>query len=234
MYLHHPSMSGTIHSLNLNLLSDHPAPAAKPKPASFGRAARWVLGLFAAVVLLCCALVVGVWAGLGQSPRIVLHDPSVQFGFPLYAGAVSTVGIWCLVGAATVSGFASLFSSVPRSTLMGAAVLCAAMAVDDAFMIHEGILRDRLGLPELLLPLAYAALALWVLARLRGFAQQIVPGLLTLGLGLLAGSVSLDTLGTASLALSVAEDLLKLLGFAAISSSFTLFSYALLTGARGR
>lgn len=186
--------------------------------------------------LLCAALVLGVLPavlalGLGVLVAARTGDPfaaltrdlRVTTDVPLHFGALSalTVMVWTAGAAvALVTAWPARRTSRTASLLLALGVLSLALAVDDQFMIHDGILPAA-GLPGEIALFAYAAWAAATCWRHRDLLRirPETPVLLLGGL-LLAGSLGvdlvvekLDLAGRESLRILV-EDGLKLVGAA--------------------
>ncbi len=119
-------------------------------------------------------------------------------GLPVYAGALSNLGVFLWCGTAAVCIFAAI---VVRSADRGAArfllvagAFTALLMLDDFFMLHEWVFPVALDIPEDIIPLTYAAIGVaWIVAfRRRVLAGE--PALLALALALLGASEVLDLL----------------------------------------
>ncbi|MDO5632990.1 MAG: hypothetical protein Q4G22_14320 [Paracoccus sp. (in: a-proteobacteria)] len=180
-----------------------------PAAAEYGTVARFVLpGMIVAVIL--AATVVGHRGGHWTVAELV-RDPATHFNLPIYAGAVSIIGVMGWVFAAAVTGLAAAVRPDLRSTLLPVSLLSLWLAIDDQFLLHEHVLPG-LGIPEMAVLAFYAILALWVLRR-------FLPGLLTLRLPTLAiamlffaASLVVDEFQTYSQFGLLLEDFAKLAG----------------------
>ena len=163
-------------------------------------------------------------AGAGVSPEVLLRDPAQQFGFMVYAGLVSTGGIFLMIGTAAAALLGAMLVPERRMLLLAVAALSAVIACDDQFVFHDPIAGVHLGITGSFVTAAYGLWGLALLAhpavRLRG------AGGLAVAFGLLGASAGIDLLVPYSTAILVAEDLLKLAGYAAWASFWFLFARA--------
>ena len=120
----------------------------------------WGLFLAATVVSL-------VGTAFDVNFRQLIRDPASEFAIPIYAGALSHLGIWILVATAAIAGFAAVLSGRLTGPLAITALLSACLVLDDQFLLHEEIGPNVLGIPEILFYLTYLGAALWLLWGLR-------------------------------------------------------------------
>lgn len=128
------------------------------------------------------------------------------------AGSMLAIVVWAVVAA--LSGFTAWMWRDGR--LLVLAALTAVMCADDALQIHETVGPPR-GVPEVVLPAAYAVTALVLLAWCRRRRSPGPGWALLTGTGLLGASLAVDLLDQAVLPVAggwvfALEDGIKLLG----------------------
>lgn len=119
---------------------------------------------FVVVVILLGAGLAPVLSGRVPDVGYLTRDPTAIAGVPWWVGAVSRLTNLGWVAAAVANLLAARVVAPARSRpllLLGG--LCAALAIDDTMLVHEGIL-PRLGVPEVLLLAVYALLGLMTAA----------------------------------------------------------------------
>lgn len=171
--------------------------------------------LSAAAAVTLAAMLLAAAGRAGIPPEVLLRDPAQQFGFPVYAGFVSVVGVFALVSTGAMAVLAASLTSGNRAVLATVAALSIFMAFDDHFVFHERIATVHLGLSSRLVMGAYALVALWLLTRPGVRRGPAGAGGLVLAGALLALSGAIDLLVPHSVTSVVAEDLAKLGGYAA-------------------
>ena len=146
------------------------------------------------------AILVGVAAAkayLGIPLRVLMGDPAGVTGRPFYLGLVSNVGVLLWTSTASIFLFTSSLQRRAgdeewRRYLLWSGLFVAWLGLDDLFMLHDGVFRDELSIPQPLVMGTYVVLVFVYLAR---FAPQIVrtayPVLLA-AFGLLGTSMALD------------------------------------------
>ena len=108
------------------------------------------------------ATVISLLFALGGVPvRELVRDPAAEYNYPAYGGLLSHLGIALMFGCTAICAFAATIASVRRNVLWGAAWLSLTLTLDDLFLLHEEVLPELLGLPEIILYLLYAAIAAW-------------------------------------------------------------------------
>src|SRR5262245_35086518 len=129
--------------------------------------------------------------------RVLMGDPAGVTGNPFYLGLVSNVGVLLWTSTASIFLFTASLQRRPEEKewqrfLLWSGLFVAWLGLDDLFMLHDGVFRDVLSIPQPLVMGTYVALAFLYLAR---FAPQILrtayPVLLA-AFGLLAISMVLD------------------------------------------
>lgn len=166
--------------------------------------------------------------------EVLLQDPNMRLAHTLeappgaryYRGALSHLGVllwWsaAVVGALTYAVLRVGPTSEQRAT--AAFFLCfagfsALLALDDLFMLHEGVLPHHLGIPEWLVFILYGRAALLLGVGFGRFVLRSDAGLLALALGFFALSILVDEglllflNGVAQGQRTVLEEAAKLLG----------------------
>jgi hypothetical protein len=188
-----------------------------------------------AMVALAVALVAAALAGydIEKLTGDVVSTASVH----PWTGFLSTLG---LLAWAVCFGICALAAAVlraggdPRAPFfIVTAALLAYLAADDAYLIHEYLADDVLGVPQ---PVVYAVLTGAIAYLGRRFWWVVAETdvrLLAIALGVLSGSVAID-LGEQHVRLSGLEEWLKLSGIAALCVwCFTAAAAALILTSSG-
>ncbi len=142
----------------------------------------------------------------------LLRDPPAQFGFPVYGGVVSNVGVSVLTLAAGIAGFGAAIGRRDRGRLGIAALLSVLLAIDDQYMLHERVGPHLLGLPEILFYLVYALLACLIAYSIGEGLRTMRHALLLIAGAALAFSIAVDQVLPMNIYTVLAEDLAKLGG----------------------
>ena len=129
-----------------------------------GRAiAPLTMGLMALALAVAYAL-----SRAGASFGSVAVHPNVVSGAPPWVGALTIlVGmVWCAAGAVALTGSVLVDGGDPARArlLRDLGLLTVLLGIDTAFLLHNVVL-PAVGVPKLLVVLAYAALAAWILVR---------------------------------------------------------------------
>ena len=177
----------------------------------------WLPGL----LLLGLAL----WVALASeiTLRLLMQDATTVLGAPFYIGSLSMAGIigWSL--AVGVSIFTAIASTghAPRpwrSFLLAMGGLTALLLVDDAYLLHDEIVPQYVGVRGELVGIAYVILTVFILYRFRNVVRQSNYILLGAALTLLGVSAAVDV-GSSALsdvlagnAIFLGEDGTKLIG----------------------
>ncbi len=188
--------------------------------------------IFSVTVLLL--LVFGLFYIVAQGSKIpadtLTRDPSVLTNTPFYYGFFSYISIacWgaaaavCFMGAMLINGRHS--SQGAKAVLIYGGMLSLLLLVDDAFMLHETVFPQLLGIKEYLI---YAVYLLMFAGFFILFWQQILKSdyfLLIAAFVAFGASIGLDAVFEISEWVSYTEDGLKLLGIL-----FWLFYFASFT-----
>lgn len=172
----------------------------------------------ACAVVLVVLLMAGTGLAADVSNRItevgdLTRDPTAVAGVPWWTGAVSRLTNLCWAAAAALNALAARVAPPShRGPLLLLAVLCATLAVDDTFLVHDSILPGR-GVPEDLVLVGYVVVAvvlawLWWTTSWRPTVLAAFFG----GAAALAVSVGADVVHTLPY---LVEDGAKLLGIVA-------------------
>lgn len=181
-------------------------------------AAPAMMAVVAAVSILLAGTVV-VYLLAGVRPMWFLDDPaSVTRTSPLI-GALSVLGVNLWIVAATAALFAvAARPNAPRrhrSLLKVVGVASIVLALDDQFMVHEGLMDDLFGLGELWTIIPYALLGLAVAVRYWRVALAHPDGIVLLAaLTFLGLSLGLDVTHPPFPGRMTAEEAAKLIGVA--------------------
>lgn len=125
-----------------------------------------LLAAAGAGILLLVAGVYALSAYQGVEPWMLTGDPTALTDSRWWLGFLSNLGImlWSAAAAMCALGTVLVHRSGwgGRSTLflLASTALCLALAVDDAFLLHEEVLPAHLGIPEKAVYAAYAVAAL--------------------------------------------------------------------------
>jgi hypothetical protein len=171
---------------------------------------------------------------------VLMGDPAGVTGRPFYLGFVSNVGV--VLWASTASIFLFAFGlhrrhgeEEWRRFLLSSGLIVALLGLDDLFMLHDGVFRDYLSIPQPLVMAGYVLLLLLYLTRFASLLLRTAYPILIAALGLLGISLALDQihdlLGTALAGRLLWEDGSKLLGIGAWLSYAIHTSASLLTEA---
>jgi hypothetical protein len=180
----------------------------------------FVLYPLLAIVVVPIAL---VGASTGVRGDELFNDPAYELG--LLWGIFSYFGIlmWAAGTACCLVAWTFLTrtsrSHPLRPWFLASAVLSGALTIDDTFLVHDVVLSDYAGIPEVLVLLGYAAAIGWYFIRFRRELLDRADSAVFLASVLLLGSslaidVAIQVIGSFPLA-STIEDLPKLLGITA-------------------
>lgn len=126
----------------------------------------------------------------------LVTDPAAAFRFPPWAGVLSWLGIFVLIAVSAVClvGWHLSADDDRRRMLLSFGLLSLALAFDDAFVIHDFVLPQVLGVDEIVMFGLYAvafAAAGWMHRRSILDSEWL---LLATAVGLMGLSVALDVL----------------------------------------
>ena len=164
------------------------------------------------IFVLGATLVVLLAYRAGIPPFDLLRDPAGQFGFPIYGGIISNVGVSVLTLAAGVAGVGALFGPIRRLRFAQAALLSALLAIDDQYMLHEVVGPEILGIPEIGFFILYGATALAILATIGPRLSHLRHLPLLIAGAALAASIAIDLVLPMNAYTVLAEDMAKLGG----------------------
>ena len=159
-----------------------------------------LLGLGAVLLLLATHL-------RGVPVIRMLRDPASYYDYSPFSGIISYAGIGLMTSTAAICGFAAWAGCRWRGLLAGVACFSAYFALDDLFMLHEGV-WPRFGIPEEVIMTLFGLSGLAILLGARLQAGREWTWGLYVALALMAGSILIDMLLQSDPA-TVAEDLLK-------------------------
>lgn len=143
------------------------------------------------------------------------RDPTAVLEGPLYAGALSAIGVLLWWTGVAVAGFAALLrpGDDRRGFLAAAAALTAVLAFDDLFQVHDVLLPDYAGIPQPAVTGAYGLAAVALVVRWRATMRRTAWKVALAGAALFAVSVAVDFVGDQSATSNhLLEDGAKLLG----------------------
>lgn len=172
-----------------------------------------VLLAYALVGVVLGAVVLGklLW---GIPPGDMLRDPAQVMDAPVYTGVISNLGLVLWGSTATLCLFAAALSRELRSYWAWAGGLTLLLLADDWLMLHDVVVPQVLGLPDLLIYALYGLAAVYYLGRYRAVLILGDWPLLLAALGWFAVSLGVDQLdGVVEVpGLYLWEDGAKLLG----------------------
>ena len=156
---------------------------------------------------------------------------------PPWTGLLSTLGLCAWAAAAAVALFAGAWvrerggsTPIPAGWFFGAGALSVVLLLDDAFLAHEILLPDFVGIPEMVTYALYGLAALaWFAGGFRFLRGTSWPLLAVAGLGF-AASVVIDVVsGDNDPAFTVLlEDGAKWIGIAAWAAYLTATAWSAL------
>ncbi|MEM6727792.1 MAG: hypothetical protein AAF618_04770 [Pseudomonadota bacterium] len=197
-------------------MEDAPAPNAPPRAAPDAARRPWIHPtMVAAWAVFFASCAIGYLASFaGIEVRQLVRDPAAEFGIPFWGSAFSTIGL-IVLGAASAL-FASAIKGAPvrlRALLWCGAILMLLLTLDDAFLIHELVGPEILGVPESLFYATYAGLGLVIYGQVRRLKEPALLAATHVAGGFLAFSVSLDVFRVGGPFRYWLEDFTKLSGY---------------------
>jgi hypothetical protein len=164
------------------------------------RSIRPAISLILAVsaIFIGTVLILHLWKGVRIDQ--LTRDPASITGTRPYIGFLSNIGIFFWSATATVCFFGAALMTRQRDSLMlkrflrASGLLTLFLGLDDAFLLHEDLLPQHVGIWEPLIYVGYAAFGLFYLVRFHAVILDTEYLLLMLALFLLGISVSLDVL----------------------------------------
>ncbi len=172
---------------------------------------------------------------LDQPVGNLTRDPQGIFGVGWYFGFLSNVGVLLWWGTAVVCVLAGgivwkLGARRKGQIAVAVGLLTAWLALDDLFLLHEDVLPRALLLPEELILVVYALVAVGVLWSVLALLQRDTRILLAAAVLLFFVSTVVDFYGSwADTTLYFYEDALKFLGIVTWSVTFAFVSLRLLS-----
>jgi hypothetical protein len=172
-----------------------------------------------AIVVVPLALA-GASTGLrGDLFRDPAHELGVLWGIFSYFGILMWAAATACCAVAWVFLTRTSRSHPLRPWFLASALLSGALTIDDTFLIHELVLPEYVGIPEVLVLLGYTAAIGWYLIRFRRELLTRADSAVFLASVLLLGSsvavdVAIPMVGSFAYANTI-EDLPKLLGITA-------------------
>ena len=149
-----------------------------------------------ATIIVLIGLAVLIKANSPATYRILFRDPVASTGVSIYRGLFSQIGIMCWsmgIGATALGSILAYRQQTPNMYFLQASLaITALLAFDDAFLLHEEVFTDLLGVPEVVV---FGAYALSIVAYLLYFSDRVLRTpqvLLLLALSFLALSVGVD------------------------------------------
>lgn len=110
-----------------------------------------ILGLTTGSIFLAIALGVVLTSFSEQLTwRVILRDPASTFHASPFVGIISHLGIMTMVVTGCICLFVVSLASVRPASLFLAGLFSVAFSLDDLLMLHEKILPNLFGIPELI------------------------------------------------------------------------------------
>ncbi len=170
----------------------------------------------ACAIIAILLILVSARVAAGSSEEItgvgaLTRDPTDVAGVPWWVGSISRLTNLCWAVAATVNILAARVSVTSRRRpwlLLGG--LCAMIAIDDTWLVHEEIMPS-VGVPEAALLAMYPLIVLLLVRWFWSLRRTAAGAAVLTGAGMLAGSLVTDAFLTGL----VVEDALKLAGVVA-------------------
>lgn len=157
------------------------------------------LGLLLAIIyvpLLLLALILGAQQTIPVA--VLLDDVTAAANVPFYTGILSNLGVVLWVGTSAVclfTGFVWQSAHGDRRVsffLKAAGLLTLCLALDDLLLLHDELLEDYLGIPELLSFALYIGLIMAFVVRFRALIYQSDYLLLLIAFGFFGVSIAVD------------------------------------------
>jgi hypothetical protein len=122
---------------------------------------------------IACAFALGsfvtVFQLTGSDWWILLRDPAASYDFVPWSGLYSHLGVLALTVTGAISVFAAVVWQHPardRQIMIHVGLMSLWLALDDLFMLHEGVFPYLVGIPEMVVLGIYAVLALELMRRI--------------------------------------------------------------------
>jgi hypothetical protein len=131
----------------------------------------WIIATLAGGTMAAVGAAVALFRATGRDWWVLLRDPAAAFDFAPSAGLFSHLGVLAMAGMGAICLFSVLVlprGAHDRGMLAYVGGLALLLAVDDLFMLHEGILPRVAGIPEHVTLGIYVALMLGLMWRIGG------------------------------------------------------------------
>lgn len=195
--------------------------------------ARSVLPPKAIVVVVCLTLgavlsAVALFQATGRDWWVLLRDPAAAFDFAPTSGLFSHLGVLAMAGMGAICVFVGMMltrGAGDRAVLLYAGVFALWLALDDLFMLHEGILPRVAGIPEHVTLGLYLVLVLGLMWRIgaRVFGRAFLG--FWVAAGFLAVMLATDLLYEVATSPSfLVEEVTKLCGFVLWAAFWVAFA----------
>ncbi|MGH2561836.1 MAG: hypothetical protein ACRDJH_22465 [Thermomicrobiales bacterium] len=196
------------------------------------RALRSVMVLIYTPVVIAFAVVVAIRIGTGIAIATFTRDPLAFTEIPVYTGVLSTLGvvIWSAAAAVCLLSYAVIRNRAAGGAsphfLLAGGLVTVLLLLDDAFMLHEVVFPEHLGVSQKVVYAAHAAVLLWFLVWFRSTILHTDFLLLALALAGFGFSVGTDLTArsTPFAGLYVFEDGAKLFGIVSWAAYFVMVS----------
>lgn len=227
-----------------------PSFMSRIRSASSARSSRAPWARIVAFVFLPLVLVLtsaGLFAaGRGIPVSTLFRDTTAVLNAPLYVGALSVLGLFLWAATAAVCFFTAALlwrhpvRSAERTFFLGAGLLTSVLLFDDAFLFHESIAPNDLGIPADVVFGAYGVAVIGLFWIHRHAVWDSAYSILGVGLAFLAAGVGVDWMNDYEFILPALtaeapglkyylEDGAKLLGIAGWGAYFVWTGYERLT-----
>jgi hypothetical protein len=131
----------------------------------------WFIVVLAGVTMMAVGAAVAFFHATGRDWWVLLRDPAAAFDFAPTAGLFSHLGVLAMAGTGAICVFAAMVlprGAADRGVLGMVGALALWLALDDLFMLHEGIFPRVLGIPEPVTLAVYVGLVLGLMWRIGG------------------------------------------------------------------
>jgi hypothetical protein len=139
-------------------------PVTVPEIRVHLRGTLMAMALVFMVSALALAVVFFFHFGHGVSFGHLTRDPTAVMEAPFYTGFLSQFGIIFWSATASICLFsgvvASPLLSAEKKFLYASGLFILLLAIDDLFLLHEGLFPQHLGIPEMVVYAAYAVITL--------------------------------------------------------------------------
>lgn len=187
-------------------------------PKRRGSSLCWLVAAFAVAALLLALGPLASALTRGRVPATALtSDPADVTGAPWYVGGVSdlTLFVWAAAATAFLIGALGMWGSARRTAVafgwFGSLTLVTLL--DDRFLLHEKVIPEKFGVPELAVLVTYGGVLGWLLVTFGAdLLRRAERDILVVAVVALSVWLTLDLLDASSLSLRLSREAAKMLG----------------------